>query len=305
MARNLLLVAYGEDGIREGMAEVGRHAREFAPDVRPRVVVDRRYRVWRYAMALRPTLVFSPNALRRFKPVRGAVLQGRTIPKSVQAEAMRKSGIRVPDWTVLRGEKAPDLAGFGPYVVAKPDLGARGAYVRIVRSDRVRWKPVPSPLDPASTDLLVQEFIYTGARPVSVRVLTLFGQALYALRCEGAADRRRLRDRWAFDEGGISIVASARDSDWSLTGDTEILALARRVHDVFRDVPLLGVDIVRDSKTGLLHVLEINPGGSTWHFTSATGRGIQAAAGIDLAAQFDGPRKAARILAERARSEAR
>ena len=53
MARNLLLVAYGEDGIREGMAEVGRAAHEFAPDVRPRVVVDRRYRVWRYILAER------------------------------------------------------------------------------------------------------------------------------------------------------------------------------------------------------------------------------------------------------------
>jgi hypothetical protein len=209
----------------------------------------------------------------------------------------------------LTRDRAPDLSAFGPYVVVKPDHALRGAYVRIVRRERVRWKPFECGFDPDNTDLLVQEFVYTGRWPVTYRVLTLFGEVLYASRAEGNHARRPLEGRYRFKGanhvGGVNIVGSARDSTWTLIDDPDVIDVARRAHAAFPEVPLLGVDVVRDAETGRVHVLETNPGGWAWHFASRAGREIQDQFGLDFEAQFDGVRKAARILAAKTRAEAR
>ncbi len=306
--RNLLLVSYKDGPIGQSLGEVARLVREMAPEIHSRVVSDRRYRFQRIPMALRPTLVFSPTPLRRLRPLRGAVYQGSLMPKSRECELLTAQGVPVPRWTRLTEDAPPDLSGFGPYVVVKPDLAMRGAHVRIVRKNRVRWKPAPRSLDPHNKDSLVQEFIYTGKWPVTYRVSTLFGEVLYAIRGEGNHARRPLMDRYAFsggrDVGGTSIVGSARDSEWSLTDDAAVLAIAKRAHAAFPGIPLLGVDVIREAETGKLYVLETNPGGWTWHFTSHNGLAIQARFGFDLAGQFDALRKAAQILAEKTRADA-
>jgi hypothetical protein len=66
------------------------------------------------------------------------------------------------------------------------------------------------------------------------------------------------------------------------------------VHGAFPDIPMIGVDIVRDAQTGDLYVLEANALGHNWNFTDAFTRDF----GLDLAEQFDGARKAAYVLAE-------
>jgi hypothetical protein len=306
---NLLLVVYNPQEHRETFGEVARHVRQYAPDVRPLVVTDRRYRWHRIPRALRPTMVFSPVPLQRLRPLRGVVFQGCDLSKSEQQRALERLGLPVPRWTRLTATAEPDLAAFGPYVVTKPDGGMRGAYVKIKRKDRVRWKPPPDPLESGNPDWIVQEFIYTGVWPVTYRVSTLFGEVLYAMRGEASHASRPLRGRYAFaggrDVGGASIVASARGSTWSLAEDPEVLALARRAHEAFPDIPLLGVDIIREHGTGRLYVLEANPTGWTWHFSSRMGREAQETFGFDLAGQFDGLRKAARVLADKARACAR
>jgi hypothetical protein len=306
--RNLLLVTYKDGPIEQSLGEVARFVREIAPEIRAHVVGDRRYRLQRIPLALRPTLVFSPTPLRRLRLLRGVVYQGRSMPKSREFELLAAQGVPVPRWTRLTEDAKPDLSGFGPYVVVKPEFGMRGGRVRIVRKDRVRWKPEQNPFDPHNRDSLVQEFIYTGKWPVTYRVSTLFGAVLYAMRGEGNHARRPLLGRYAFSGGprvgGASIVGSARDSEWSLSDDPEVLAMAQRAHAAFPGIPLLGVDVIRDAETGKLYVLETNPDGWTWHFTSRDGLAGQKQFGFDLAGQFDGLRKAARILAEKTRSDA-
>jgi glutathione synthase/RimK-type ligase-like ATP-grasp enzyme len=54
----------------------------------------------------------------------------------------------------------------------------------------------------------------------------------------------------------------------SICNDPEIIALGERVHQAFPECALLGVDIIRKSQTGQLYVLETNPYGMTWHFSS-------------------------------------
>lgn len=305
MGRNLILVTYSDGPLDE----VARHVRELDAGVRPVLVKDRRHRGKRLLWALRPTLVFSPCPLRRLRVVRGAVFQGRALPKSVQCARLDAAGVPVPRWARLTRDDAPDLSAFGPYVVVKPDHGLRGAFVRIVRRERVRWKPAKRSIEPGNTDSLVQEFIYTGRWPITYRVLTLFGEVLYASRGEANHARRPLEGRYRFagarDVGGVNIVGSARDGTWSLIDDPDVLDVARKAHTAFPEIPVLGVDVIRDAETGRVYVLETNPGGWTWHFASRAGLLIQKEFGLDFAAQFDGLRKAARLLVDKVHAAAR
>ena len=60
---------------------------------------------------------------------------------------------------------------------------------------------------------------------------------------------------------------------------------------------LLGVDVLRDSETGDLFVIECNSVGLTWHLTSAIGTKIQQDFDFDLDVEFGARREAARIRA--------
>jgi hypothetical protein len=88
--------------------------------------------------------------------------------------------------------------------------------------------------------------------------------------------------------------------------EPDVLDLARRVARAVPDIPLHGIDIVRERRTGRLMVLEFNPGGNTWHFSSTAGRATQIEAGgrERLIAQFGAFDIAARVLVERTRAEA-
>ena len=74
-----------------------------------------------------PTLTVSFVPLRHFRPRRGPVLQGQHVSKSAEYRALQRLGIPVPRWVRLLPGRTPDLSELGPYVVTKPDFGARGA----------------------------------------------------------------------------------------------------------------------------------------------------------------------------------
>jgi len=200
--------------------------------------------------------------------------------------------------------RSPDVSALGRYVLTKPDFGGRSADVRIRRASRVKWKPSDTPVRFASrSGVIAQKFIYTGRWPVSYRVTTLFGRTLYSMRIEASHHRRPLDSLDNFD--GISIVASHLGCSFWLDDDTGIDALGERAHRAFPEIPFLGVDIVREEPSGRLYVIEVNSAGDVWRFASPMGESLQRWAGIDLAAQYGGLRRAAEILVEETRRQAR
>jgi glutathione synthase/RimK-type ligase-like ATP-grasp enzyme len=220
------------------------------------------------------------------------------LSKSEEYSVLARAGISVPRWVTLREDELPNLEGFGAYVVRKPDYGAKGAEVRIVKRERVRWKRVVTSAAGPSPTLLVQEFIYTGPWPVSYRVNTLFGRVLYCVRITGNASRPILRGPDDFDGRGsgnsVSIVSNARDSKAEFCNDVDIIRFGERAARAFPDLPMLGVDILKQAGTGRLFVTEVNALGHNWNFSKE----FRDDFGIDVAKQFDGLRKAAYILAE-------
>lgn len=247
-----------------------------------------------------PALTVSPAPLRHLRPRRGAVFQGQHVAKSVEYRALSAVGINVPRWQRLLPGERPDLRALGEYVVTKPDFGARGAEVRIERSTTAVWTPPRTDLGARFggqfNPRLAQQFVYTGAWPRSHRVATLFGQALWTLRVEASHGRAPLASASEFR--GQSVVSSGAGCTFELHADADVIALAERAHAALPHVPLLGVDILRAADSGELFVIELNSLGYTWHFSSPSGIELQRQFGFDLSDQFDGRRKAARVLAD-------
>jgi predicted ATP-grasp superfamily ATP-dependent carboligase len=183
------------------------------------------------------------------------------------------------------------------------DLMSRGDQVFLMRTERVAElaeKIYPSGHPARDKPVVVQRFIDTGEYPESYRVLTLFGETLYCMRYRQSqrrvslkgSDRELLQYSIASTAGGNYVHA--------MIDDAEVLAFARRAAAVMPAIPLQGIDIIRDARTGALYVLENNSGGNTWHFSSkmsAFGRSkLSREARIEQFGAFD---IAAKVLAER------
>ena len=293
---NLVLVV-SPDVDRESLERAARTVAEIDDRIDARVVAD--VPGWGAELAPLPTLVVSPGLLRHRPALPGQVCCGYPLGKSEEYRILERADIPVPKWVVLEDGVQPDLSGFGAYVVRKPDYGAKGAEVRIVRRERVRWKPVVTSAAGPSPRLLVQEFVYTGLWPVSYRINTLFGRVLYSMVLTGNQARQQLRGPEDFHARGdvrqsVSIVANARDSTAAFCADHDIIALGERAARAFPDVPLLGVDVLKSALTGQLLVTEVNSIGHNWNF----GPEFAGAFHIDIERQFGGVRRAASILVQ-------
>jgi hypothetical protein len=151
--------------------------------------------------------------------------------------------------------------------------------------------------------MIVQQFINTGLCPAQIRVLTLFGEPLYAEEIKSETPQPM----------PVTLTGETLAS-WVITPvkvkrvrrfiyDEDVLRLARRAYGAFTDVPLQACDIIREHATGRLFLLEINPGGNTWHFSSKTGQS-QRVEGRKRDEQFGAFQVAAKVLIDRTRSEA-
>lgn len=270
-----------------------------------------------------PLLIVSFTALRKFRPQRGRIYAGRRINKLEQVRLLAAQGIPVPKTAPLTPDFTTADGEWGEFVLIKPDHTSttNGYGIQLIRSDRVRYRPPEAFPDdhPARRGIMtVQQYVHTGVRPSNHRVLTLFGEPLYCVKGVRSQGEIRLdADDAAIEQTSVATTSGHRDRE--LSADRDVLDLARRAHAACPDVPLKGIDIVREEGTGRLYVLELNPGGNTWHFSSTAGWHTRLELGESLGAaekdwdavgrqaiaqQFDAFRTAARVLSERAASEA-
>lgn len=309
MKRRVHLVMIPENGMT-GLADF-RHVagliRQRCEDVLPHVIKARHAPLLQARFWNRPTLYVGFYEARRFTPRRGLCLRGQRLRKQEELARMQAAGTPVPDFMPYGRELSVDPGRWGEWVVIKPDQGREGNGVLLVPTRSLHRSVAGMDADDG---LLVQRYVATGIHPCYQRVLTLFGEPLY---CRRTVNRgvRMAEDGWpprgALADGlpGHDIVANAAHGTHSLCAEADLLAFARdNALRAFPEIPLLGQDIVRDMHDGRLYCLEVNAYGSTWHFSSPSGRRVQQTAGIDYAGQFDAFAKAADVLIAKARESA-
>ncbi len=275
---------------------------------------DRRNAVVTRDAATRPTLIVSNGIMPVFRPRRGRLYQGSVLPKIDELRRLSDAGVPVPMTTVLTPDLVLDPAEWGEFVIVKPtdrDTSSHGLGITLMRTRRVRYRaPAEYPADHPGRHgpMLVQQFVDTGDHVVICRVLTLFGEPLYAIADRTLEPRVSLHADDAEIEAAPIASQLARGRQSVFVDDPHVLALARAAHAAVPEVPLKGCDIVQDARTGRLYVLELNCGGNTWHFSSAQQAHERARNGAEFemrrAAQFDAFRTAARVLVERTNAEA-
>lgn len=222
-----------------------------------------------------PTLVFSPGPLGKFRPRRGKVYHGGPMPKFEQLRRLMAGGVQVPMTQVLTEGARFDPRVWGEFVVVKPtDMASssKAAGIQLMRTERVRYiapSDYPEGHPGRKGPMVVQQFIDTGPRLSTYRVLTLFGEPLY---CEyNYLDNSEL-DLAATDatieSTNIAIQGDTPNRHRVFRYDADMVALARAAHRAIPEIPLKGCDILRDHRTGRLYVIEVNPNSNTWHFSS-------------------------------------
>lgn len=319
--RNLILVHRKGCQDFADFVEIRDHIIEYAPDIEVFIAdAESRCSVTRRRAAQRPTLVFSPTMIEIFRPARGKIYQGRPMPKIEQVERLAAAGLPVPKTTLLRPDTKLDPAEWGEYVVLKPSLPefqSMGQGVSLTCTEDVRYIPpedYPEDHPGRHSPMVAQSYVHTGAAISNIRVLTLFGEPLYALQNWSKVETIELTPEKVRRQNPIVAHQSIppEQKTASFIDDEDVLALARAAYAACPEAALQACDILRDCQTGRLYVIEFNPGGNTWHFSSSRAQmireGLEASDAERFAqerrSQFDAFETAARVLAERARREA-
>ncbi|TMJ41326.1 MAG: hypothetical protein E6G89_06755 [Alphaproteobacteria bacterium] len=220
---------------------------------------------------------------------RGARLITCDRKKSEEVEMLTRAGFPVPDTRTITQDLALDETAWGPFSVVKPDVGYRGRGIRLVRTRHVRWSDTRSlPKDDPrhGRDLLAQRYIHSGPYAQCYRVMTVLGRPIYAM-ASVASEKLVPLDADGKDEIDFDVAANGMERKLTLVYDEAVIALASAVSVRFTQIPVMGIDIIREHATGELHVLELNSSGRTWHLSSDHGLGHQRDYGLDIYGQFN------------------
>jgi hypothetical protein len=304
-----LVLCFHENMNLADFVKIGKYVRALDPEIHV-YVVPREEGLRDYRAKARPTLIFCPRSVQRGRFPNGKIYCGQPISKTEQMKIMSRQGLPVPRWQTIVPGAQYKAEEWGPIVVTKPTALGSSSYSRGVAASRpedLSYVPpgsFPEGHPGRDSPMLIQQFINTGPYPAQIRVLTLFGEPLYAEKIQAEEPHPIPEPATAESVAAWTITPVTVKRVRSFVHDDDVLRLARRAYGAFPDVPLQACDIIREEATKKLFILEINPGGNTWHFSSQFAQS-QRIDGRRREEQFDAFRVAARVLAERTRNEAR
>ena len=305
--RNLVLVHSAGWQDPADFLAIKTHIEAIAPDIAVFIASnDIRSSVTRKQAAERPTLIFSPVRLLEFRPLRGTLYAGTPMSKIDEMRALAGAGLPVPRFEVIGSHTrlSPDV--YGPFVVIKPSyaLASWGQGVELRRTATVRYRApeaFPDWHPGRQAPMIAQQFVDCGY-PMTCRVLTIFGRPIFTYCRESTKPLALAADKDEFEQR--DYMPSPPDRRAFVTRDPDMLDLAARAYRAVPQAALQACDILR-AKTGELYLLEINPGGGTWMFSSPSAQVYREGLGVaDLAIEFDAFRVIAQALVERTRAEA-
>jgi hypothetical protein len=151
---------------------------------------------------------------------------------------------------------------------------------------------------------MVQRFIDTGAYPAHYRVLTFFGQPIFAFKAVSTLERPSL-DASSERLAAGPFMAKHGQRQLIAPVETDVLEFASGTFRAIPEVALHGCDIIRETHSGRLYILEVNPGGNTWSFSSQWAPMLRTELNMpDLSTQFDAWKTCGQMLVQYTREEA-
>ncbi|MGE5305899.1 MAG: ATP-grasp domain-containing protein [Alphaproteobacteria bacterium] len=306
--RNLLILQSAHLQDPSDWIAIQQRIQRDAPDIEVRIANNgHRNSVTARWQVQRPSLVFSPIYLIDFVPRGGAVFCGRVLGKDEDLRRLSSIGILTPNTTMLSPASSFDPNEWGDYVIVKANSLNSGKGVKLVRTTDISMR-YDELTTFANDRFLVQPYIdhAEDGYPTEYRVMTMFGRALYCARNRWGNKRPPLAEIAADPQG---IIASNNNTMGghvrSICNDAEIIALGGRAHHAFPECPVLGVDIIRERQSGRLYVLEVNAHGAVWHLSSPFAKKIDPEYARARYAQFNALDRAADLLIQKTRTEAR
>ncbi|MEX2129184.1 MAG: hypothetical protein WD871_13210 [Xanthobacteraceae bacterium] len=309
--RNLLILHTPTAQGLSDWVEVKGKIQARAPDIEVRIANNvARNSVTRRWQVSRPSLVFSASPLLEYQPAGGKIYAGRRLAELAKEEELHRlhdAGLPVPE--TLRFTPDLRLAGepWGDYVVVKPVAGYRGKGIRLVRTEDLSRRYSELTVG-GLVSMLVQSYIdHVDAEgcPSAYRVITLFGHEVFASYRSWIQPRRPLAEIAADPAGIIATNDTSAEKFRRFCHEEDVIALARSVYRAFPEIPVLGIDIIRETATGRLVLMECNPSGYVWHFSSNTGQELATPEYRQgMYEQFSALDRAAELLIQKTRLEA-
>jgi len=307
--RNLILVYVPEQVNPQDFRDIGAAVKSRSPEIETIVMNAERPDPHALRKAARsPSLIVSQGTLLNFRPARGKIYSGKSVNKAMQSKRLRDHAVPTPHARTFIGNESYVEEEFGPYVMVKITrlgIASGGTGIKLMHTRNIaKYKYEIRLLEEKTrAPVLIQSFIDTGPNPSTYRVLTLFGETLYIKKRTLTQPFHLpvLETDIVTDSGMVTnIVRGKGAANTELVHEDDISALAKQAAGAFPESPIIGVDIVREAKTGKPFVIEMNIG-NTWHFSSQTPGRFR---GKALADYFNSWEVAADILIERTLAEA-
>jgi hypothetical protein len=306
--RNLLILhTVGAQDVADWKA-IQEKIRNKAPDIDVRIADSERpnpiTRKWQIRW---PSLVFCPTHSPHYRPLGGTLIAGKRMSKLEQLERFDAAGLPTPRTILFSHGMSFDPGEWGDYVVTKPIHGSHGANIRLARLSEVAelardWRPH------LGSGVVIQAFIdHTDATGhlSDYRIVTMLGRPLMVQQRRLVTPRPSLETMLKESPFGIAMNRVSHRRTRAYVDAPDVYAFAEKIAAAFPDVACLGIDIIRERETGKLYVLEVNPGGNVWQFSSDFTKKFwppeDRAGAYD---QFDALELAADLLIERTRREA-
>lgn len=257
----------------------------------------------------RPTLTVALSTEGAFTPVRGPLLIGRRVEKLQQVEALQRANVSVPPAQPFEQGMKLNREFWGEYVLLKPiplEASSHGEGIQLFRSsqlEKMQLADFPHKHPIHTCPMMIQKFIDTGEYPCKYRALTLCGEPIYIQYTVLTTARPGLAA--GDDVLAAAVVATGgAERTYQHLDYPDVFAFAKRMAAAFPNIPLLGCDIIKDTNTGELYGLEVNPNGNVWHFSSpmwADRRKMFPEAVTEMHAQFGAFDVAAKALIQATR----
>lgn len=247
-------------------------------------------------------------------PARGHSLCVKDLGKLEEYKNFVAAGVPIPKVKPYTIGETVDPAEWGDYVVLKPVYSSHAQGNLLARTNwlgEIVHNQIPQTHPLASSPYLLQQFVDTGFHAMSFRVLSFLGQPLMCVswRRTRATKYPDTLDEIFSNESFTSNFKQEKnmfdEREFKIANDDEVIEFSKQVFNAHPELPLQGIDIVREAKSGKLYVLENNSGGNVWTFSNAISPTLKVIGRKALVTQFMAFDRAAEILVKKTHELAR